>query len=155
MNIENKLAIFMEKKQSAFKYNRSKLLDSIVFFCYHNLKHISKEDLPQIHIEIDGPNCTDMTARGCIVVVKSNIVTILISTYEIKKAVDQGIDFPDYLKAFFHTLLHELSHTFTLINTYLQTNRENSLEDYYEEINIAEGLDRKRRKDIEGFYSPD
>jgi hypothetical protein len=33
--------------------DEDKLFNAIVYFCFHNLKHINPQDLPEIYIGID------------------------------------------------------------------------------------------------------
>jgi hypothetical protein len=35
------------------RMDEDKLFNAIVYFCFHNLKHINPQDLPEIYIGID------------------------------------------------------------------------------------------------------
>ena len=102
------------------EYDENRLFDAIIYFCYHQLKHIDPNHLPEIYIEIGTEYCEDMEHNGTTFTFSENCVFIGLSPKNIKEQSEAGFCYKSPLKSLFHVFLHEFHHLLVLIDLYLK-----------------------------------
>ena len=124
------------------EYNQEKLFDAIIYFCYHQLKHIDPNELPDIYIEIGTDESESIRDCGLTLVVAEDSIYVALSPKNIKENAEAGFHFKQsILKSLFHVFLHEFHHLLVLVDLYLKREKDTNLE------NIAECRYKESQKE--------
>lgn len=150
-NLESRLDVVVEHSEYV-EYDENKLFDAISYFCYHNLKHIDANDLPNIYIEIDNDDAKSIDGCGYIVTIDEDTVLIALSTKNIKETAESENCFSSPIKTLFKVFLYEFKHLLVLIDLYLKREKGINLE-MIEENRYKESLKECRRLKRQGFHS--
>jgi hypothetical protein len=111
------------------EYDNHKLLNTIEYFCYTQLKHINPNYLPNIHIKIGTKDVDSIGALGVTSVLDENSICIALSEKNIKEDMGSRVHSnQSLLKLLFHVFLHEFYHLKVLINLYLNSENGKNLE---------------------------
>ena len=102
----SKLIITIEASEH-IEYDVDKLHNALLYFCYHNLKHIDPKYLPDLYIDVDTDYCREMDNCGSLNADESDILLIALSTKNIEKESGMGFYYDSPLKSLFHVFLHE------------------------------------------------
>jgi hypothetical protein len=135
----SKLIITIEPSEH-IEYDVDKLHNALLYFCYHNLKHIDPKYLPDLYIDVDTDYCREMDNCGSLNADESDILLIALSTKNIEKESGMGFYYDSPLKSLFHVFLHEAYNMFTLIECYIQG-------DMTSDIGISAGIQNKENEE--------
>ncbi len=117
-----------------FEYSETNLVAAIECFCYHKLKHINPNDLPQIYIEIDTYYSEDK--RNYTIYNNNNVIIALSSQLSCNRGYAPSI------KRLFHTFLHEFYLFYFLLAEYQKSDKSVDIgifaERKYEDDNFNE-----------------
>jgi hypothetical protein len=149
-NLESKLLISIEPSEY-IEYDEDKLFNALLYFSYHNLKHITPNDLPDIYIDIDTDICEDIgNYSGKTIVIDENALIIVLSSKNIRKASDDECCYKSAIKSLFHTFLHEFNHLQVIIESYLNSDKKTDFKTY-STIEYKKSLKEHKKLIREGF----
>jgi hypothetical protein len=149
--LESKLHAAIEPSKY-IEYDENKLFDTVIYFCYHQLKHINPNELPDIYIAIDTDYCKQIKHCGSTITWDGDTVLIALSTKNIKEDSEAGYILNTPIKSLFYIFLHEFHHLLVLIDLYLKRDKSITLEMIGAQRH-NESLKERRRLRRQGFDS--
>jgi hypothetical protein len=141
--LESKLGIDVVPSKHII-YDAGKLSQSIAYFCYHQLKDIDPNELPDIYIEIDTEYANKLRQCGETSTWSKNMILVALSTKNISEDSQGGFAYGCCLKSLFHVFLHEFHHLLVLIELYLKRDKGTNLIEISEQRH-KESVNERRR----------
>lgn len=111
------------------KFDRERLIETILFFFYDQLIDMDYTKIPKVDILIDEPTFHDSGCKGRFTICLDAPI-IFISTKSIIRQYKQGLTLKPPMRAFFYNFLHEFYHFSDFLRSFIKQTEVTSLEDF-------------------------